>query len=146
MTGGVSAGLPRRLAALVYDTLLVAGMWTVFTFAAVMLTHGRAILGETVGGWVYLYRAGLAAIATGYFVLNWVRTGQTLGMRAWHLVLTDASGRRPRPARALLRAACAVPAWGLAALGVLWLYADPQRLALHDRLSGTRLLHVLPGS
>jgi len=33
-------------------------------------------------------------------------------------------------------------AWSPAALGVLWLYADPEHLALHDRLSGTRVLHL----
>ena len=32
-----------------------------------------------------------------------------------------------------------VLAWALAALGVLWLYADPEHLALHDRLSKTRV-------
>jgi len=41
-----------------------------------------------------------------------------------------------------LRFCCAVAAWLPAALGVLWLYVDPQRLALHDRLSRTRLIHL----
>jgi uncharacterized RDD family membrane protein YckC len=41
-----------------------------------------------------------------------------------------------------LRFVCAVAAWTPAALGVLWLYVDPQRLALHDRLSKTRIVHL----
>jgi uncharacterized RDD family membrane protein YckC len=33
-------------------------------------------------------------------------------------------------------------AWTPAALGVLWLYVDPERLAVHDRLSKTRVVHL----
>ena len=33
-------------------------------------------------------------------------------------------------------------AWAPAALGVLWLYVDPEHLALHDRLSKTRVVHL----
>jgi len=33
-------------------------------------------------------------------------------------------------------------AWTPAALGVLWLYLDPDHLALHDRLSKTRVVHL----
>jgi uncharacterized RDD family membrane protein YckC len=32
--------------------------------------------------------------------------------------------------------------WPPAALGVLWLYLDPDRLAIHDRLSKTRVVQV----
>jgi uncharacterized RDD family membrane protein YckC len=40
----------------------------------------------------------------------------------------------------LLRFALAVVAWTPAALGVLWLFIDPERLAIHDRLAKTRLV------
>jgi uncharacterized RDD family membrane protein YckC len=33
-------------------------------------------------------------------------------------------------------------AWTPAALGVLWLYVDPDHLALHDRFSKTRVVHL----
>jgi uncharacterized RDD family membrane protein YckC len=42
----------------------------------------------------------------------------------------------------LLRAIFGFIAWAPAALGVLWLYLDPQHLALHDRLSKTRVVRL----
>ena len=41
---------------------------------------------------------------------------------------------------ALLRFICGFLAWPPAALGVLWLYFDPDHLAIHDRLSRTRVI------
>jgi uncharacterized RDD family membrane protein YckC len=52
------------------------------------------------------------------------------------------TGKRLEVARAAWRFLWALAAWTPAALGVLWLYADPERLALHDRLSRTRMVHV----
>lgn len=142
MISGTSAGFGRRLAAILYDSVLLGALLVIFTGTAVLLAHGRPLLGETVGAWVYLYRAGLAGMIAAYFILNWTHSGQTLGMRAWRLYAVDPDGKRLRLRAAALRFACAALAWAPAALGVLWLYLDPQRLALHDRVSGTRILHV----
>ena len=90
----------------------------------------------------YLYRIGLVAVIAGYYLINWTRSGQTLGMRAWHLRAVTESGQTLGWKAAALRFACGVLAWAPAALGVLWLYADPEHLALHDRLSRTRVVHL----
>ena len=142
MTSGTSAGFARRLAALVYDALLIAALLMVYTAIALLFTHGHALLTDSVGPWAYIYRIGLIGLIGAYFVFNWVHSGQTLGMRAWRLHAVDRHGKPLTPGTAALRFLCAVLAWMPAALGVLWLYLDPERLALHDRLSGTRILHV----
>ena len=142
MTSGTSAGFGRRLAALLYDSVLLAALLVVFTSGAVFLNHRRAIEPATAGAWVYLYRAGLVGVIAGYYLLNWTRSGQTLGMRAWHLRAVTAAGRPLSLKAAALRFACGVLAWAPAALGVLWLYFDPEHLALHDRLSNTRVVHL----
>jgi uncharacterized RDD family membrane protein YckC len=141
---GSSAGFARRLAALLYDALLIVALLMAFTGLLLLVTR-RPLLGDTVGAWVYLYRAGLVAVVGAYFVLNWVHSGQTLGMRAWNLHTVDSRGKRLTPGPATLRFLCAVLAWLPAALGVLWLYVDRERLAVHDRLTGTRILHVPRG-
>ncbi len=138
----VSAGFGRRAAALLYDALLLAALLMIFTAAMLPFTHGRALLAETAGAWVYLYRAGLLAVIGAYYALNWIRSGQTLGMRAWRLRVVDAGGHRIGVRQALWRLGCGLLAWPPAALGVLWLYVDPARLALHDRLSGTRVVQL----
>jgi uncharacterized RDD family membrane protein YckC len=142
VTGGSSAGIGRRFAALLYDALLLAALMLLFTTALVMLFTRSAILPETAGAWVYLYRAALLAIVIGYYVLNWIRSGQTLGMRAWRLRAVDDTGRRMSVRAALLRFLYGVLAWAPAGLGVLWLYVDSQHLAIHDRWSRTRVLHL----
>ena len=137
----VSAGFGRRFAALIYDGFLLAALLMTYTGVILIFTR-RAVLPETYGAWVYLYRAGLVAVIAAYYVLNWTRSGQTLGMRAWRLRAVAGDGSRLSAASALLRFLCGFLAWPPAALGVLWLYLDPDRLAIHDRLSGTRIVRL----
>jgi uncharacterized RDD family membrane protein YckC len=142
VNSGTSAGFGRRLAALLYDAVLLAALLVVYTSAAVFLNHRTAIDAATAGAWVHVYRAGLIGVIAGYYLLNWTRSGQTLGMRAWHLRAVTESGRNLTWGRAALRCVFGVLAWAPAALGVVWLYADPEHLALHDRLSKTRVVHL----
>jgi uncharacterized RDD family membrane protein YckC len=141
VNSGVSAGFARRFAALAYDALLLIGILVLFTGAAMLIAR-QAIVPENVGIWAYLYRAVLLGIWSAYFLVNWTRSGQTLGMRAWRLrAVTDAG--RPLPLQAaLLRLPLSVLAWMPLALGVLWLYLDSEHAALHDRLSHTRVVHL----
>jgi uncharacterized RDD family membrane protein YckC len=142
VTGGTSAGFGRRVAALLYDSVLLAALLVIFTSGAVFLNHRVALEPKTAGTWVYLYRAGLVAVIAGYYLLNWTRSGQTLGMRAWHLRAVTESGKPVGWKAAALRFVFGILAWAPAALGVLWLYADSEHLALHDRLSKTRVIHL----
>jgi uncharacterized RDD family membrane protein YckC len=139
---GTPAGFGRRLAALLYDALLLAALLMIFTGGALFFTHGAAVVPATAGAWVYLYRAGLVLLIAAYYLLNWLRSGQTLGMRAWRLRVVTESGKPLGPRAAALRVIFGALAWAPAALGVLWLYADPDHLALHDRLSKTRVVHL----
>ena len=142
MISGTPAGFGRRLAALLYDALLLAALLMIFTGGALFFTHGEAVVPATAGAWVYLYRAGLVLLIAGYYLLNWLRSGQTLGMRAWRLRVVTDSGRPLAWKAAVLRALLGALAWTPAALGVLWLYVDPDHLALHDRFSKTRVVHL----
>jgi uncharacterized RDD family membrane protein YckC len=139
---GTPAGFGRRLAALLYDALLLAALLMIFTGGALFFTHGAAVVPATAGAWVYLYRAGLVLLIAGYYVLNWMRSGQTLGMRAWRLRVVTDSGQPLGLSAAALRVLFGALAWAPAGLGVLWLYLDPDHLALHDRLSKTRVVHI----
>jgi uncharacterized RDD family membrane protein YckC len=142
--GGTPAGFGRRLAALLYDALLLAALLMIFTGGALFFTHGAAVVPATAGAWVYLYRAGLVLLIAGYYLLNWLRSGQTLGMRAWRLRVVTDSGKPLGLRAAAMRVLFGALAWAPAALGVLWLYLDPDHLALHDRLSRTRVVHLSP--
>lgn len=144
MSSAVSAGFGRRFAAFLYDALLVLALLVLYTVVALIFTHGHAITASESGpGW-YLYCAGELALTAAYSVLNWMRSGQTLGMRSWRIHVVSAAGRPLGWQAAMLRFACAVLAWAPLALGVLWLYLDPQRLAIQDRLSRTRVVRLAP--
>ena len=142
MISGASVGFGRRVAALVYDLLLLAALLMIYTGGALFFTHGAAVVPATAGAWVYAYRAGLIGVIGGYYLINWLRSGQTLGMRAWRLRVVSDAGRPLALKAAVLRAVFGALAWMPAALGVLWLYVDPDHLALHDRWSRTRVIHL----
>ena len=76
------AGLPRRLAAVLYDSLLAVAIAFVATFAMLPLTGGEAILASTQGALEHAYRAVLMLVLFAYFGGCWTRSGQTLGLRA----------------------------------------------------------------
>ena len=144
MTSGVSAGFGRRFAALIYDAVLLIALLMIYTAASIAFTKGHAAVSrESAGGWFYAYCAGELGVIAGYYILNWVRSGQTLGMRAWYLRAVSDLGRPLSGASAALRFLCGFLAWPPAALGVLWLYLDPDRVAIHDRLSKTRVVHLV---
>ena len=142
MSGGASAGFAPRLAALLYDSVLLTALLIAYTSAAMLANHRLALEFATAGAWVYAYRAGLIALIGGYYLLNWTRSGQTLGMRAWHLRAVTDAGMPMSIKTAALRFLCGILAWPPAMLGVLWLYADSEHLAIHDRLSKTRIVRL----
>jgi uncharacterized RDD family membrane protein YckC len=93
-TTGAPAGLLRRLAALLYDLLLVIALAFAVTFAMLPLTDGEAILTSTQGFVAHAYHAVLLLVVFAYFGGSWTRSGQTLGMKAWRIRLELEDGRR----------------------------------------------------
>lgn len=126
-------GLLRRLAACLYDGLVLTAVLMVAGAAWVAFSRAAAAPGD------WLFRSYLLAVSAAFFCALWTR-GETLGMRAWKLRLVAADGRPPGWGRALLRFAAALLSWAALGLGFLWVLVDRERLAWHDRLSGTRLV------
>jgi uncharacterized RDD family membrane protein YckC len=125
-------GLLRRLAACLYDGLVLAAVLMVAGAAWVAVSRAAAAPGD------WLFRGYLLGVSAAFFGAFWTR-GETLGMRAWKLRLVAADGQPPGWGRALLRFATALLSWAALGLGFLWVLVDRERLAWHDRLSGTRL-------
>jgi uncharacterized RDD family membrane protein YckC len=130
------AGLARRLAALVYDLMLLAAVLFMFTLAVFIVRGGRSVAPGTL--W---FQLSLAAVVVLFFTGFWVHGGQTLGMRAWRLRVVGVHGEPVRWPAALARFGAAILALLPAGLGFWWATFDVERRAWHDRLSGTRVLH-----
>lgn len=98
-----------------------------------------ALSGAAVEPGDWRFRSYLLVVAALFFVGFWTR-GETLGMRAWRLRILGPASEPPGPGRALLRFFAALLSWSALGLGFLWVLVDRDRLAWHDRLSGTRLV------
>ena len=130
------AGLARRLAAIFYDTLLMAAVLYAAAIPAVWL-RGGAVPPDEI--W---FQAWLAFVAWLYLAVSWTRGGQTLGMRVWRCRLVTADGGPVGWGRTVARFAAAVVSWTALGLGFWWAFADRERLCWHDRWSGTRVVLV----
>lgn len=128
------ARLPRRVAAMSYDALLLAGVLFAATFALLPLVPGALIEPGNVPFMLYLL-----AVAWLYFCWHWTHGGQTLGMKAWRLRLRARDGSPVSVSRATLRFFCAGLCLLPAAAGLFWALFDRDGLALHDRMSRTVL-------
>lgn len=97
-------GLARRLAALLYDLILLFGM--LLLAATLVIVPASALSGTAVwlAGWhLVLFQLYLIAVGYGFFAYFWVHGGQTLGMRAWRLRLQQRGGGTIHWRQALLR-------------------------------------------
>jgi uncharacterized RDD family membrane protein YckC len=155
------AGLLLRLAAMVYEAVLLFGV--VFIVSYALLAALR---------WAYPLPGGQRAALQGvlfvavgaYFVWCWTRSGQTLALKTWRLKIVGPDSAPPSMPRATARYVLAWHLWipGLAyiavtgvdvvanlvalaagfALLLLPAVADPQRRLLHDRWTATRVVRV----
>jgi uncharacterized RDD family membrane protein YckC len=135
-----NAGLLRRLAAILYDALLLLALWFLATVPFIAIEDGESI--EPGSSPLHIvYQLTLLGVAYGYFVGFWCRRGRTLGMQSWGLQLQAADGKPPSLGAATVRFFAAILAWLPLGLGFLWQLWDPQHLTWHDRLSKTRLVY-----
>ena len=133
-----SPGVPRRLAAMAYETLLLSGVLAVTLVLPHLLIGAFAHRVATpVVLWAHLFIVLLV-----YCLGFWCHGGQTLAMKTWRIRLLTHSGASVRPARALLRYLLCWPSLGLCGIGIAWALIDRDRQFLHDRLAGTRLVSV----
>jgi uncharacterized RDD family membrane protein YckC len=132
-----NTGLLRRLAAIIYDALLVGALLFLVTIPFIALRGGEPVeIGDNM-----IYRVVLAAVIYAFFVGFWTRPGRTLGMQSWGLQLETPEGTKPTFTQASLRFFAAILSWAPCGLGFLWQLWDKDSLTWHDRISGTRLVY-----
>lgn len=131
-----NSGLARRFGAILYDTLLVSAVLFMVTIPFIALRRGEAVEPNDV-----LYQLSLLVVTYAFFVGFWTSKGRTLGMQSWGLQLEAADRRPVTLGEATIRFFAAILSWATLGLGFLWQLWDRDKLAWHDRLSGTRLVH-----
>jgi uncharacterized RDD family membrane protein YckC len=136
----VAGMMARRFAALFYDGLLLTALWIAAGALLLAVSGGRLADPDQPLWLLYTYRAVLLLVTYLFFAGFWTHGGQTLGMRAWQLRLVTTSGGPVNRKQALWRFAAAIPSIGILGLGLFWMLIDREHCAVHDRLSGTRLV------
>lgn len=124
-------GLPRRLASMVYEAILLFAVAFLAAWVFFFASGGRD---ATAGAMRHLLQLCIGLFFAAYFLWSWLRGGQTLAMKAWRIRLIDIT-----PASALLRlilAALLVPS----GISLIWALFDRDRQFLHDRLARSRLV------
>ena len=129
-----SAGLFRRLAAILYDSLLIIAMWLITTLLLVaFINDGAALQGP-------LFQFGLYFEACLFYSYFWRLRGQTLGMQVWKIKLVSPSLQTLSWQECFARLFFALVSVSMLGLGFIWMLFDPERLTWHDRASGTRVV------
>ncbi|MEP4484439.1 MAG: RDD family protein [Halioglobus sp.] len=148
MTQQVHPALPRRLIAMLYDTLLVLPL--IMLSVAISLGLYGALLKLTGGSLdalslnPHLVQAIAFLTCVGFFSAFWLKSGQTLGMQAWRIKLISSNdGETANSRQALVRCGGALLSAACLGLGYLWCLVDRNHRYWHDYLSGTELI-LLP--
>ena len=143
------AGFARRLSAIIYDVLILCALVMLaagiamllvqlLVWGAIVSIEGYADIADYLNSswrrWVYL--GYFVAIILGFYVYFWSKAGQTLGMRAWRMLLVTDAGAPLSLLQALSRALLS-----LGGLGNIWLWLRwGKGLALQDQFTGTQMI------
>ncbi|RRS03059.1 RDD family protein [Aquabacterium soli] len=159
---GPAAPLKRRLAAFIYEGVLLFGVVMLVGMVFGVATQQRHALHGREG-----LQAALFLALSLYFIWFWTQGGQTLAMKTWHVRLVRHDGLPLTLAQATGRAVLSwlwfapplLLAWAaqwhhgksIGSLLTLWMVAYalssfflPRRQFLHDVLCGTRVIDTRP--
>ncbi|MEP6940074.1 MAG: RDD family protein [Rudaea sp.] len=134
------ANLALRLLCALYDALPLLALWFVAATAALAFSGGGLEVRRP--GDRLLVQLLVLLVTAAYFVLSWVRGGQTVGMRPWRLRVVRADGAPLDTAHAILRFCVALLSLGACGIGLLWCLVDRDRRAWHDIAAGTLLVRI----
>ncbi|MBL6689301.1 MAG: RDD family protein [Pseudomonadales bacterium] len=129
------ASLWRRLAAMLYDGFLIIALWFISSIILVALNNGEAITGRAFQLFLY-FEAGA------FYTYFWHFKGQTLGMQVWKIRTINDTGEILTLGECAVRFFFATFSLVMMGLGFIWILFDPDRLAWHDRASGTRVIYL----
>jgi len=130
-------GLIRRLAAIVYDSLMLIALIMLATALVMPLTDGQAITRGRA-----LYQTYLLFVCFGYFAWFWSHGGQTIGMRAWKIRVQSVNGKPLSMWQILLRFLAAMGSWLVVGIGFMYALFNSKHQTWHDLVSETELVHV----
>lgn len=129
------APLTRRLAAMVYDLLLVLALLFLFGFIGVAISGGEANESQ-------LFKLSVWVVPFIFYSYFWRKSGQSLGMLAWRLRIQTHQGTPISQLQVFLRLIAALVSWACLGLGYWWVLLDKQKRSWPDILSNSQTLLI----
>jgi uncharacterized RDD family membrane protein YckC len=135
-----------RFLAYIVDALIVGAILIVMTIVLSIVLVGAAATGgrsnpATVGIGVFgtfAFIILVLVVSIGYFPYFWAKSGQTPGMRPFHLyVVRDSDGGKISGAQAFVRLLGMWVSAAVVYLGYVWIFIDARRRGWHDLIAGT---------
>jgi uncharacterized RDD family membrane protein YckC len=140
MTQQPSPGIPRLLAAMFYDLVLLFGILLLATTLVVVPLNISFDATTLDGNLLLLFQLYLVAVIVIFYTWFWSHGGQTLGMRTWKFKVVSLSGEQLSLLHAGKRLLLAIVTLAPGGLGLWWKLFDQDKQTLYDKLSGSRLV------
>ncbi len=122
------------MAIVLYDALLLLAVLFLATALVLPLNSGKAFTESQ-----FLYPLYLIFISFAFYGWFWTHGGQTLGLKTWRYQTLTFDRQAITWKQAFFRFCFGFLSWITLGLGFFWVFIDKNNLALHDRLSKTRL-------
>jgi len=122
--------LLRRIAAFLYDCLLLIAIFFIIATIGIALNNGQAVQHP-------LFYLALLLVAFLFFDWFWRHGGQTLGMRAWRLKIISVDNEHMTFKQSANRFFLGFLLFGFTYAGAFF---SPTQQTLHDKLSRTNII------
>ncbi|WP_087106858.1 RDD family protein [Parendozoicomonas haliclonae] len=137
------APLWRRLAAMVYDSMLLIAL----IFVVTAIYHGVVnnwLLGvEDAPVGFNPFLSTIYVFICFFFLAHfWGKNGQTLGMQAWRLRVQKSDGSNISLMQSLLRFVVGILSLAPAGLGLFWMLVDKDKKTWYDRYAETEVVYI----
>jgi uncharacterized RDD family membrane protein YckC len=124
----------RRFAIIIYDYLLIIAVC--IAYGIIYIAIGKLVFNmEADRPSGLFYQVGWLLTVVGFYSYFWMKGGETTGMRAWHVKITDLDGNSPSLSKCIIRIFTSPFGWLLFFTALF----DKNKQCLHDRISQTQL-------
>ena len=142
-----SPGLVRIIAAMIYDSLLLAAVSIAYGAIVVgirVVLQGRPEVGQRIQ-WDFLTGSlislGWLVMLVLFYMYFWHKFGQTLAMKTWRFKMVDAqTNQHASYKQCAIRSFTAMLSLLFLGFGYWCKFFHPQQRMLHDVTSGTKLI------
>lgn len=144
----IPAPLWRRIAAMLYDSVVIIAIWMVVGFAvtAAFGIEGSRSVDEGTVTFNPYYRVAMFVAMLGsaylFFGWFWTHSGQTIGMQAWKIKVQNSEGAPISWKQVTLRCITAPLALALLGIGYFWMLFDAGKRVWPDLVSRSVVVMV----